>query len=138
MVEIEKYPCNDANEACAKERYWFERLNSTLNMKSPHRSEEEFKQYKITHRKNDYEKSKERIWLKRREVIICQCGQQTTYHYKPKHLRTIHHLQYMNTVMSATASTIPIIELQSNTECRTDIQILILAVDGPQPDETPR
>jgi hypothetical protein len=29
MVEVEKYPCKDANEATAKEREWFERLNST-------------------------------------------------------------------------------------------------------------
>jgi hypothetical protein len=42
MIEIEKYPCKDANEACAKERYWFERLNSTLNMKYPQRSKEEY------------------------------------------------------------------------------------------------
>jgi hypothetical protein len=29
MVEVEKYPWNDANEATAKEGKWFERLNST-------------------------------------------------------------------------------------------------------------
>jgi hypothetical protein len=29
MVEVEKYPCKDANEATAKKREWFERLNST-------------------------------------------------------------------------------------------------------------
>jgi hypothetical protein len=23
MIEIEKYPCNDANEATARERYWY-------------------------------------------------------------------------------------------------------------------
>jgi hypothetical protein len=29
MVEVEKYSCKDANEATAKERKWFKRLNST-------------------------------------------------------------------------------------------------------------
>jgi hypothetical protein len=41
MVEIEKYPCNDANEACAKEREWYEKLNSSLNTIFPQRSVEE-------------------------------------------------------------------------------------------------
>ena len=27
MLEIEKYPCNDKNEAKARERYWLETLN---------------------------------------------------------------------------------------------------------------
>ena len=27
MIEIEKYPCNDKNEAKARERYWLETLN---------------------------------------------------------------------------------------------------------------
>ena len=35
MVEIEKYPCNDSNEACARERYWYEQLYSTMNTNKP-------------------------------------------------------------------------------------------------------
>ena len=31
MIEIEKYPCKDGNEAKARERYWHEKLNSSLN-----------------------------------------------------------------------------------------------------------
>jgi hypothetical protein len=31
MIEIEKFPCNDNNEARARERYYYEQLNSTLN-----------------------------------------------------------------------------------------------------------
>ena len=123
MVEIEKYPCKDANEARAKERYWFERLNSTLNMISPQRSEEDNKQHRITHReakresdKKNYQKYRDAISLKGREVVICQCGQQTTYHNKNGyHLKTKYHLQYMNTVMLATDSTMPIIDSQSKS-----------------------
>jgi hypothetical protein len=42
MVEVEKYPCKDANEATAKEREWFERLNSSLNMIYPQRCQSEY------------------------------------------------------------------------------------------------
>ena len=35
MIEIEKYNCNDCNEACSRERYWYELLNANLNMICP-------------------------------------------------------------------------------------------------------
>ena len=38
MIEIEKYPCIDANEACSRERYWLEILKATLNMNIPTRT----------------------------------------------------------------------------------------------------
>jgi hypothetical protein len=31
MIEIEKYSCNDVNEAKKRERYWYEKLNAKLN-----------------------------------------------------------------------------------------------------------
>ena len=31
MIEIENYLCNDINEACARERYWYELLNGYQN-----------------------------------------------------------------------------------------------------------
>jgi hypothetical protein len=43
MIEIEKYPCNDANEARARERYWYERHQSTLNTQKPNRTKKEYK-----------------------------------------------------------------------------------------------
>ena len=41
MLEIEKYPCNDNNEARFRERYWLEILNAKLNMINPIRTKEE-------------------------------------------------------------------------------------------------
>jgi hypothetical protein len=38
MIEIEKFPCNDGNEARARERYHYEHHNSTLNMRNPNRT----------------------------------------------------------------------------------------------------
>jgi hypothetical protein len=35
MVEIEKYPCNDGNEARKRARFFYELLNAKLNCKKP-------------------------------------------------------------------------------------------------------
>ena len=35
MIEVEKYPCNDGNEARSRERYWIETLKATLNERTP-------------------------------------------------------------------------------------------------------
>jgi hypothetical protein len=50
MVEIEKYPCIDSNEARTRERHYYELLNASLNMFYPIRSGKEY-----------YEDNKEKI-----------------------------------------------------------------------------
>ena len=42
MIEIEKYPCNDGNEARKRERYWYETLGASLNVCLPSRSHKEY------------------------------------------------------------------------------------------------
>jgi len=43
MVEIEKYtPCLDGNQARARERYWLELLNASMNIQVPGRTEKEW------------------------------------------------------------------------------------------------
>jgi hypothetical protein len=42
MVEIEKFPCENVFEACKRERYYYELLNSTLNSRFPQRSIKEW------------------------------------------------------------------------------------------------
>ena len=44
MIEIEKYPCNDINEASARERYYYELLNAKLNKNCPARNDKEYYQ----------------------------------------------------------------------------------------------
>ena len=39
MVQIEEFPCANGNEARARERYWFEQLNSVLNTRCPFRDD---------------------------------------------------------------------------------------------------
>ena len=63
MIEIEKYPCNDGNEAKARERFWLEGLNATLNMAVPSRSN---KEWFDTFREQVNEKSRIR-WHENRE-----------------------------------------------------------------------
>jgi hypothetical protein len=114
MVEIEKYPCKDANEASAKEREWFERLNSSLNTYTPNKSHSECnrsyrsenrdkiklikKQYCETHkeqlilyRKQRYENNRDTIYVKK----MCECGILYSYQNKYSHTKTKYHLQYM-------------------------------------------
>ena len=43
MIEIEKYPCKDGNEARARERHYYELLNANLNSVCPIVSKEEEK-----------------------------------------------------------------------------------------------
>jgi len=46
MIEIEKYPCNDNNEARKIERNWYEKLHASMNTFRPFVSEEEKKEQK--------------------------------------------------------------------------------------------
>ena len=67
MIEIEKYPCNDINEACSRERYWYELLNAKLNTNYPARNKTEYnkdyyqdnKEYKKEYRDNNKDKMQE-------------------------------------------------------------------------------
>ena len=45
MIEVEKFPCNDGNEARAREEYWRSHFNSQLNAKRAYITEEQKKQY---------------------------------------------------------------------------------------------
>ena len=59
MIEIEKYPCNDKNEACARERYWYELLNANMNTLCPTFDKEKKKKYNKEYRDNKKENFKE-------------------------------------------------------------------------------
>ena len=67
MIEIERYPCDDFNEARAreKERHWYEKLNSKLKSRKPFLSKEEQRiithDYNVLHFPAYYEKNKAAI-----------------------------------------------------------------------------
>jgi hypothetical protein len=74
MVEIEKYPCNDSNEATARERYYCELLNSTLNTNRPRGNTTNARQ---RHYDNNKQLYKERVRQQREEKKAKQENMQT-------------------------------------------------------------
>jgi hypothetical protein len=67
MIELEKFPCNDVNEAVAKEREYYEQLNSTMNSYFPCRSNEE---RNLTDKEKNNEKCRLYYHNHREESII--------------------------------------------------------------------
>ena len=61
MIEVEKYPCNDINEALARERYWLEQLNAKLNVQVPLRTKQEYDKANFEKRKDYRELNKDKI-----------------------------------------------------------------------------
>jgi hypothetical protein len=139
MIEVEKYPCRDENEATSKEREWFERLNSNLNTQHPNRSRQEYKrqhyidnreeslikmrQYNKDHKeeiliqqRQHYADHKEEIATRRKQTFTCECGRVTTWGNKSNHLKTKFHLQYMERIMSSTDSTIPDMTIEDDAD----------------------
>ena len=121
MIEIEKFPCNDANEAKARERYWFEHLNATLNAVCPIRTVEErkqreqnaerkeykrqysrtaerkeyFRKHEQTAERKEYNKQREQTAERReykRQTFICECGCEVRKFSKSQHSKTKKHL----------------------------------------------
>ena len=58
MIEIEKYPCLDSNEATKRERYYYELLNATLNSHNPNKPRTEW-----------YDENKDNVKAKRIEKM---------------------------------------------------------------------
>jgi hypothetical protein len=71
FIIIEKYPCEDKTELIIRERYWFERLNASLNDRYPQRSKKEYREKNkevIAQKYKEYrEKNKEVISQKYKE-----------------------------------------------------------------------
>jgi hypothetical protein len=126
MIEIEKFPCNDINEATKRERYWYEILNADMNMINPNRpqieyienNKEKIKEYKqqlyqenkeIIDLKNKEwrENNKEKILTQRTkyyeknkdkllEKITCECGCIITKNSLLRHKKTKKHQDFIN------------------------------------------
>jgi len=69
MLEIEKYPCNDGNEARARENYWYNELKSKLNTRVPSRT---LKQYYHDNREKILENKKQHYQDNRDEYLEYQ------------------------------------------------------------------
>ncbi len=73
MIEIEKYNCNDGHELRARERYYYELLQSNLNMQKPNgKTINEIKETKKIFQTHYYQNHKEKfLSTVERE---CECG----------------------------------------------------------------
>jgi hypothetical protein len=90
MIEIEKFSCNDINEATARERHWYEQLNAILNTQIPSRTKKEFdKEY--------YETNKPKILEYKNQKFNCECGRKYTQNHKARHLNSKKHKDYLTT-----------------------------------------
>ena len=100
MIEIEKFKCKDSNEAGARERYWYETLNSNLNTKCPNRKKEEYiktNKEKIRQaEKISKLKYKEIIKVKQNKLCICEiCKVSFTHSNKARHEKSLFHLSHI-------------------------------------------
>lgn len=69
MIEIEKYPCSDGNEARKRERHWYEALKPSLNIVVPTRTR---KEYYNQHRE-EMLKAQKANYLEKREEKLEKC-----------------------------------------------------------------
>jgi hypothetical protein len=95
MVEIEKIPCYDSNEAHKRERYWVETLRATLNCKIPSRTDAEYyndNRESINIKEKNYrEANKERL----SKIFECQCGGTYIYRQKLRHFESEKHIAHI-------------------------------------------
>ena len=121
MIEIEKFSeCKDSNEALARERYWFEKLNATLNMYFPHRTHYEYnkkykeenkdkiKEYNKEYNTKYYDENKEELkeqmknYNKQRRNIpyTCSCGWIGNENSKYLHFKnSVQHKEYLESLV---------------------------------------
>jgi hypothetical protein len=106
MIEIEKFPCNDANEARARERYWYEELTAKLNAKCPTKNIELQRKNNKLYLQNYNQTLTESQKIKKAEYNkewksqyhTCICGASVSNAHKSKHIRTIKHTTYVNEI----------------------------------------
>jgi hypothetical protein len=111
MVEIEKYPCNDGNEAKAREEYWRCYFNANLNsikafiIKEERHEQQKIKmnewiennkEYLTIYRKEWYNNNKEYRKLYIKEKITCECGCILAKGNMKDHLKTEKHINLIN------------------------------------------
>jgi hypothetical protein len=114
VIEIQKYPCNDGNEARAREEYWRCHFNSQLNMVRAYRTEEQKKEHYVQNKdkileqkkeyyvqnkdkilenmKERYQQHRDKILEQQKQQITCECGCIITKSNLTEHKKTQKHL----------------------------------------------
>jgi len=73
MIEIEKFPCKDNNEATARERFWYEQLNANMNSCVPNRSQKELKQIYYKNNKVELNHKHKIYYEKNKDKFLARC-----------------------------------------------------------------
>jgi hypothetical protein len=117
MIKICDYPCNSKREAETEEDRHMIELKSNLNIRRASRTKEQYyednkdkikdknKQYqddnkdKIKDKKKQYfEENKGQIKENKSKKCTCECGAIIQHCVKARHLKTIKHQKYLNTI----------------------------------------
>ena len=114
MIEIEKFPCDNSTEAKKRERYWYEKLNSKLNVRNPivinykeyrhlYNISENRIEYMKNYNKNLTEKQKQnkneysKKW--KSQPYTCECGAIILNACKNKHFKTPKHIKNKSAII---------------------------------------
>ena len=103
---IETYPCGSRDELTAREAHYIKSIKC-VNKVVPQRTRAEYRS-----------DNKENIVIKRREYnqahkgdnFICVCGRELARDKKARHLRTLVHMRYLESIATIEPSIEPIIE----------------------------
>ena len=116
MILFENYNATDQRHLEARERYWIETLNTTLNCRVPLRSHKEYvqdntdkikeygKEYYIQNREHTIEKAKKNREInkdKLKEKIKCECGIEYTFSNKARHIKSQRHIKQITLLHSS-------------------------------------
>jgi hypothetical protein len=107
MLEIEKFPCQDKNEARTREQYWIDFYKTKLNGVRAFRTQEQKKEQENKEKKRYAENNREKVleshkkhYEENKELINkkydCECGGKYTHHHKLTHERTIRHQSFIS------------------------------------------
>jgi hypothetical protein len=98
MILVEEIEFNGQRELLARERYWIETLNATLNRVVPNRTQKEYYQNnseEINQRhKHYYQDNSEQLKLWAKQIIECDCGNTYTKSNYSRHIKTERHIEF--------------------------------------------
>ena len=106
MVLVENFNCESKRELEQRERFWFEKLKSTLNSHKPYITEEENKEYHEEYHKEYRDNNKEQILKQKKEYYEknkkklkekynCVCGSILRLSDKSRHKKSKKHLLFI-------------------------------------------
>jgi hypothetical protein len=113
IIPVEEFPCENVIQAIIRERYWYEKINATLNTDKPHRNSREYYEdnKEIIKEKNKkyIDNNKEKIQLYKKDLydkqkedlkkkVNCICGSIICNYSYNLHLKSKKHINYLQMI----------------------------------------